>query len=63
MNIVHEFKEQIKRLEIERDVLRETLVDQIQWSGNLDRERASQIVDMKVFRAINRAVDGRKIAG
>lgn len=57
INVVQELKDHIRDLEIQCDVLREALIDQIQWADNIDRERATNIVNMKLFHAIAKAED------
>lgn len=55
MNVMQEFKDQIKRLETERDILREKLTDEIQWNRNIPREKAAMMVNLEIFQGLQRS--------
>lgn len=49
INIVQEYKDQIKRVEIERDIYRALLVDEVQFNRNISRDEAEMKVSQEVF--------------
>lgn len=54
-NVIDEYKTEVRRLRIERDVIREKLIDQVQWTRNIDREKATALVDLEIFQALQGA--------
>ena len=53
-NVILEYKEEVARLRDERDVLRQILIDEIQFGRQLAREAATRMVDMEVFQKLQR---------
>lgn len=54
MNIAQEYNDEIKRLRVQRDVLREILVDEIQFSRGISRNEAEARADLETFQKMQR---------
>lgn len=55
--LMDEYRAARKQVELERDILRELLIDQIQFNNNMTRERAASMVDQELFQKMQRAAE------
>ncbi len=54
MNIAGEYLDEIERIRTHRNVLREILVDEIQFTRNISRDQAEARVDREAFQKLQR---------
>lgn len=54
INIIEEYKQEIERQRTSAEIYRELLIDQVQFSRNIPREKAAALADLEAFQKLQR---------